>query len=114
MEHPELAVRMTTSNELCDFAPAMPTSRSAPVAAVGKGWRSISLFESSFTPMASPECIAEVERKLGRKLEPGDIPHQHLINPSDDWWQQWFCDNGVPVDEVASAPRRHSPRQPGE
>jgi LysR family glycine cleavage system transcriptional activator len=25
---------------------------------------------------------------------------QHLINPSDDWWQQWFADNGVPTDET--------------
>ena len=39
MEHADLAVRMTTSNELCDFAAAMPTSRSAPAMAAGKGWR---------------------------------------------------------------------------
>ena len=58
------------------------------------------LFKSSFTPMASPDCIAEVEAELGRKLEPDDIPHQHLINPSDDWWQQWFADNGVPADDA--------------
>ena len=57
------------------------------------------LFESAFTPMASPECIAEVERKLGRTLEPRDLPHQNLINPMDEWWQQWFADNGVPADE---------------
>ncbi len=57
------------------------------------------LFESSFTPTASPECIAAVERKLGRALEPRDIPHQNRINPADDWWQQWFSDNGVPADE---------------
>ena len=56
------------------------------------------LFESEFTPMASPECIAAVEGKLGRKLEPNDMPIQNLINPNDDWWQQWFSDNGVPAD----------------
>ncbi len=28
------------------------------------------LFKSSFTPMASPECIAEVEAQLGRRLLP--------------------------------------------
>ena len=38
--------------------------------------------------------------KLGRKLEPPDIPHQNRISPSDDWWQQWFSDNGVSADEA--------------
>jgi LysR family glycine cleavage system transcriptional activator len=100
MEHPDLAVRMTTSNELCDLR-----AGDADVAIrAGRGeWEGLDqhrLFESAFTPMASPECIAEVERKLGRKLQPFDIPHQHLINPSDEWWQQWFSDNGVPADEA--------------
>jgi LysR family glycine cleavage system transcriptional activator len=99
MEHPDLAVRMTTSNEVCDLR-----AGDADVAIrAGRGdWEGLDqhrLFESSFTPMASPECIAEVERKLGRKVEPHDMPHQHLINPGDDWWQQWFSDNGVPADE---------------
>jgi LysR family glycine cleavage system transcriptional activator len=99
MEHPDLAVRMTTSNELIDLR-----SGDADVAIrAGRGeWEGLEqhrLFESQFTPMASPDCITEVERKLGRKLEPHDIPQQHLINPSDEWWQQWFADNGVPADE---------------
>ena len=101
MEHPDLAVRMTTSNELCDLR-----AGDADVAIrAGRGdWEGLEqhrLFESAFTPMASVECIAEVERRLGRKLSPHDIPHQHLINPSDEWWQQWFSDNGVPADESA-------------
>ena len=97
--HPELAVRMTTSNELIDLR-----SGEADVAIrAGRGdWQGLEhheLFKSSFTPMASPECIADVERKLGRKLEPRDLPRQHLINPSDDWWLQWFADNEVPADD---------------
>jgi len=101
MEHPDLAVRMTTSNELCDLR-----AGDADVAIrAGRGdWEGLDqhrLFESAFTPMASPDCIAEVERKLGRALQPDDIQYQHLINPSDDWWQQWFSDNGVPADESA-------------
>jgi LysR family transcriptional regulator, glycine cleavage system transcriptional activator len=99
VDHPELAVRMTTSNELIDLR-----SGEADVAIrAGRGdWEGLEhheLFKSSFTPMASPACVTEAEAKLGRKLEPGDMPHQHLINPSDDWWHQWFSDNGVPVDE---------------
>jgi LysR family glycine cleavage system transcriptional activator len=49
--------------------------------------------------MASPECVAEIEAELGRRLQPSDLPRQHLINPSDDWWMQWFADNGVPTDD---------------
>jgi LysR family glycine cleavage system transcriptional activator len=101
MEHPDLALRMTTSNELCDLR-----SGDADVAirAGHGGWEGleeIRLFESSFTPMASPECLEEVERNLGRKLEPRDLPELIRISPSDDWWQQWFSDNGVAADKAA-------------
>jgi LysR family glycine cleavage system transcriptional activator len=99
MEHPDLAVRMTTSNELCDLR-----AGDADVAIrAGRGdWEGLEhhrLFESAFTPMASPECLAEAERKVGRKLEPQDVPDQKIIGPGDEWWQQWFSDNGVPADE---------------
>ena len=99
MHHTDLAVRLTTSNELCDLRGG---DADVAIRAGSGGWEGLEeyrLFESSFTPMASHECIAEVERRLGRKLDPNDIPHQQLINPGDDWWQQWFCDNGIPADE---------------
>jgi LysR family glycine cleavage system transcriptional activator len=99
MEHTDLAVRMTTSNEVCDLRAG---DADVAIRAGRGGWEGMEhheLFPSSFTPMAAPSCIAEAEAKLGRALEPHDIPHQHLINPSDDWWQQWFSDNGVPADE---------------
>ena len=99
MEHPDLAVRMTTSNELCDLRAG---DADIAIRAGTGGWEGLEhhrLFESSFTPMASPQCLAEAERKLGRKLEPADLPYQNRIGPSDEWWQQWFADNGVPADE---------------
>jgi LysR family glycine cleavage system transcriptional activator len=99
MEHADLAVRMTTSNELCDLRAG---DADIAIRAGTGGWEGLEhhrLFESSFTPMASPQCLAEAERKLGRKLEPADLPDQNRIGPSDDWWQQWFADNGVPADE---------------
>ena len=99
MEHTDLAVRMTTSNEVCDLRAG---DADVAIRAGHGGWEGLEhhrLFDSAFTPMASPECIAEVERRLGRRLEPDDMPHQNRINPSDEWWQQWFSDNGVPADE---------------
>ena len=101
MEHPDLAVRMTTSNEMCDLRAG---DADVAVRAGRGGWEGMEeerLFESAFTPMTSPECLAEVERKLGRKLEPADLPDLQRINPSDEWWQQWFSDNGVPAGEAA-------------
>src|SRR5215208_2750947 len=98
MEHPDLAVRMTTSNEVCDLRAG---DADVAIRAGRGGWEGMEhheLFASSFTPMASPGCIAQAEAKLGRVLEPQDIPQQHLISPTDDWWQQWFSDNGVPAD----------------
>jgi LysR family glycine cleavage system transcriptional activator len=99
MEHPDLAVRMTTSNEVVDLR-----SGEADIAirAGRGGWEGLEhheLFASTFTPMASPACIAEAERKLGRKLEPTDLPRQNRISAADEWWQQWFEDNGVPADD---------------
>jgi len=99
MQHPELAVRMTTSSELVDLR-----SDEADIAirAGRGGWEGVDcrrLFPSTFTPMASADKIAAIEARLGRPLEPRDISDQILINPSDDWWQQWFADNGVPASE---------------
>ncbi len=100
MDHPDLAVRMTTSNELVDLR-----SGDADVAirAGPGGWEGLEhhhLFSGAFTPMASPDFVTGAEQRLGRPLEPDDIPDQHLIHPSDQWWQQWFADNGVPADQA--------------
>ena len=100
MEHADLAVRMTTSNELCDLRGG---DADVAIRAGSGGWEGLEehrLFESAFTPMASPDCIADAERKLGRRLEPRDIAQQLRISPGDEWWQQWFSDNGVPTDDA--------------
>lgn len=99
MEHPDLAVRMTTSNSIVDL-------RSGDVdvairAGLGDwpGLETHKLMESNFTPMASPDCVAKFEQELGRKLEPADLPDLPLIGPGDEWWTRWFTDAGVELDE---------------
>ena len=99
MQHADLAVRLTTGNEVVDLR-----AGDADVAIrAGRGdWEGLEshrLFETVFTPMTSAECLAETEAKLGRRLQPADIADQQLINPGDEWWQQWFTDNGVSFDE---------------
>lgn len=95
MEHPDLAVRMTTSNALVDLRSG---EADVAVRAGPGGWEGLDcdhLFDSVFTPMANAECIAATEGKLGRRLEPADLLHAQLISQSDEWWDQWFADNGV-------------------
>ena len=59
MEHTDLAVRMTTSNESSTCARAMPTSRSAPATADGKG--------SSSTGCSNPRSRQWPARNASRR-----------------------------------------------
>lgn len=106
MEHPDLAVRMTTSNDVVDLRSG---DADIGIRAGKGGWEGLEqhrLFESGFTPTASPQFVEAAQRKLGRPLEPADILNLNRISPGDDWWHQWFADNGVAEDE-------HSLRRPG-
>jgi LysR family glycine cleavage system transcriptional activator len=107
MKHADTAVRMTTGNEVVDLR-----AGDADVAIrAGTGdWEGVDkhlLVQSDFTPMASPACIAEAERELGRKLEPKDLLDLNLISPEDEWWVQWFADAGVELD---GTPKRRGVR----
>ncbi len=67
IEHPELAVRMTTSNELVDLRSGDADLAIRAGRGDWEGHEHHELFKSSFTPMASPDCIAEIEAGLRRK-----------------------------------------------
>src|SRR4051794_16392181 len=56
MEHPDLAVRMTTSNELCDLRGG---DADIAIRGGGSGWEGMEgyrLVESAVTPLARPGC----------------------------------------------------------
>lgn len=104
MRHADLAVRMTTGNEVVDLR-----SGDADVAIRGGtgNWEGVEkhlLVQSDFTPMASPKFVAESERALGRKIEPKDLPELNLISPQDEWWVQWFADAGLAMDDAPKRP----------
>ncbi len=99
MQHPDLAVRLLTGNELVDLRAGDADLGIRGGSGEWEGLECRRLFRTSFTPMASPECIAEAEQKLGRPLEPADMADLQRINASDEWWPQWFTDNGVAADE---------------
>ncbi len=107
MRHPELAVRMTTGNEVVDL-------RSGEVDVAIRGgsgdWDGLEkhlLVRSEFTPMASPALVADAEKSLGRELQPEDLFELSLITPEDEWWAQWFADAGLTADRV---PKRRGVR----
>ncbi len=99
MQHPDLAVRLLTGNELVDLRAGDADLGIRGGSGEWEGLERHRLFHTSFTPMASPACIEEIERKLGRPLEPGDLADAQRINAADEWWEQWFNDNGVSADE---------------
>lgn len=102
MEHPDLAVRMTTSNSIVDLRSG---EADVAVRAGPGGWEGLDcdrLFDSTFTPMANPECIAAAGRQVGRALEPADLMDLQLIGQGDDWWDQWFGDNDVTTDRATA------------
>ncbi|MFP5330366.1 MAG: LysR substrate-binding domain-containing protein [Alphaproteobacteria bacterium] len=102
MRHPDLAVRMTTANELVDLR-----SGDADVGIrAGPGdWEGLEkhlLVHTEFTPMASPQFVAESEQRLGRKLRPEDLFQLNLISAGDEWWTQWLADCGLEVERVSN------------
>jgi LysR family glycine cleavage system transcriptional activator len=98
MEHPDLAVRLSTSNEVVDLR----SGDSDVAIRAGRGeWDGLEkqkLFDVDFTPMASVACMTEAERKFGPEFEPAHLLHLPLISPQDSWWEQWFRDRGVEMD----------------
>ena len=102
MEHPDLAVRLATDNAVVDLR-----SGEADVAirAGPGGWEGMEkhkLMGVEFTPMASPSCLAEADRKLGRPIERGDLPKLSLISAQDRWWAHWFAEWGVGSEEPSA------------
>ncbi|WP_414901971.1 transcriptional regulator GcvA [Sphingomonas flavalba] len=93
MAHPDLAVRMLTTDTLTDFVSddvdvAIRTGRGEWPGLVAK-----LLFRNAFTPMCSPAFLA----RHGGTLAPADLPGLPLISPHDPWWNDWLRDAGVAV-----------------
>src|SRR5258705_8551190 len=70
MEHTNLAVHMTTSNELCDLRAGDADVAIRAGGGGGEGDEHHRLFEASFTRLASPGGIVEAERKQVPKITP--------------------------------------------
>jgi LysR family glycine cleavage system transcriptional activator len=105
MEHPDLAVRLSTSGELIDFA----RDEFDVAIRAGKGdWPGLhaqKVIDVDCTPMCSPRFLDEWQAAHpGRRIEPADLTDLPHINPADPWLAQWMGEMGVAMPEVPVRP----------
>lgn len=98
MGHPDMAVRLLTSDALADFS-----SDDVDVAIrAGRGpWPELSqdlLLQIDFTPMCSPGFL----RRHGPTFAPADLLRLPLISPHDSWWSFWLHEAGVEAPDQVS------------
>ena len=100
MAHPEMAVRMLTSDALVDFA---ADDADAAIRAGRGGWDGLVaelLTKIDFTPMCSADFLA----KHGGRIEPHDLLRLPLISPQDPWWPCWLREAGVETVDGSTLP----------
>lgn len=90
LRHPDLAVRLTQTNMMVDFA----TGGLDVGLRVGMGqWpglRADFLFRSHVAPICSPAFLAE-----HRLSAPVDLLRVERVAPSDPWWSSWLAETGI-------------------
>lgn len=91
LKHPNIAVRLSTSQDVIDFA-----REEADVAIRwGKGnWPGLTchrVMRMDFAPMLSPALAASI----GGLREPADLLKLPIISARDIWWRTWFAAAGV-------------------
>lgn len=91
LKHPTIAVRLSTSQDVIDFA-----REDADLAIRwGKGdWPGLAchrVMRMNFTPMLSPR-LAET---IGGVKEPADLLKLNIISARDIWWRTWFSAAGI-------------------
>jgi LysR family glycine cleavage system transcriptional activator len=95
MGRPDIAVRLTASNDLVDFA-RDPIDVGIRLG-YGKwaGLRSFEMFPAEFTPMCSPEY----RDRHGPFDRPEKLLDLLMLNSDDRWWRAWFEQVGVAQDD---------------
>jgi LysR family glycine cleavage system transcriptional activator len=103
VEHPKIAVRIETSDQLADLArDNIDVAIRSGATGRWPGLEAHHLFRETFTPMLSP-ALAE---SIGGVHAPADLLRLPIIGPSDEWWRIWFRKAGIDADdELAARPR---------
>lgn len=91
--HPEIAVRLDSSSDMVDLLHDEVDIgiRTLP-GPQGGGLACHLLLEADFTPLLSPK-LAE---SIGGVTTPEDLLKLPMLDPQDEWLEQWFALAGVP------------------
>ena len=95
VEHPDLAVRLSTGNQLVNLNTG---EADVAIRAGGAPWPGLDCTELmviDFTPMCTPGFLARAEAAAGRALVPADLIDLPLLSHDDPWWDHWFAAAGV-------------------
>lgn len=95
MHHPEMAVRLLTSDALADF---VTDDVDIAIRAGLGGWDGLQeelIVPIDFTPM----CSAGFLRRHGPFTSPEALCHVPQISPHDPWWPFWLREAGVDLPE---------------
>ncbi len=99
VSHPEMAVRLLTSDALADF---VSDDVDVGIRAGLGPWEGLVaelLLQIDFTPMCSPGFL----RRHG-PFTPADLLNVQQISPHDVWWPYWLREAGVDVPEGPPRP----------
>ncbi|KQW81493.1 LysR family transcriptional regulator [Devosia sp. Root413D1] len=94
LRHPEIAVRLETTDRLVDFSREQVDVVVRAGKGVWPGLNAVKLLDVRFTPMLSPALAASI----GGVHEPADILKLPLLDADDPWWILWLDAYGLPRD----------------
>lgn len=100
LAHPTIAVRLSTNDNLVDFAKEPTDLAIRSGAGVWPGLDSHPLMRVEFSPMLSP-ALAET---VGGIHEPRDLLKLRIIDAGDPWWRLWFAAAGVKDPDLEGRP----------
>lgn len=90
LRYPDLAVRISVSNDLVDFGLGGIDAALRGGSGEWEGLRSEFLFRQHFTPMCAPSFLE------ANKIEkPEDLLHVERLGPNDSLWRGWFARVGL-------------------
>ena len=97
LAHPAIAVRLEASNTIVDFGREDFDIGIRSGTGEWPGLVAHGLFAAAFTPMLSPLIL----QQFGPLETPADLLKLPLVDPTDDWWPEWFEEAGVPAPDLS-------------
>ncbi len=100
LAHPDMAVRLLTSDALTDFA---ADDIDVAIRSGEGGWEGLAQYDLvpiDFTPMCSPGFLAA----HGPLASPADLLDATQISPHDPWWPYWLREAGIDAPDGPGRP----------